>query len=84
MGSIEKLCECGWCASKTDVVCRRSGYCGSSIIFLRYIYEQSCAEPRKSYLRNISCGVRNFSWHSGFSDPDVADISVSLTHLLNC
>ena len=82
VGSIKKLCECGWHASKNDNFCQRSRSCGSSLVSLRHIDEQSGDEPRKPYLRNISCGFRNFSWHSGFSDADVADVSASITKLL--
>lgn len=80
--SIEKLCECNWHAPKNNNVCQRSESCGYSLVFLWHIYEQSCYEPRKLYLRNISSGFRDFYWHSGSSDADVATISASITNLL--
>ena len=82
VGSIEKLCECGGHAPKNDNFCQLSSSCGSSPVFLRHIHEQSGDGSRKPYFRNISCGVRSFSWFSGFSDADVADVSASITKLL--
>ena len=82
VGSIEKLCECGWHASKNNNDCQLPRSCGSNLVFLWHIYERSCDEPREPYLRNISHSFRDFSWHGGSSDADVAAISASITNLL--
>ena len=82
VGSIEKLCECGWIASKNADVCQRSGSCGSSLVFLRHIYEQSCVVPRRPYFRLVPCCVRYFSRLSGFSGVDFSDIPGALNTLL--
>ncbi len=75
VGSLEKLFDCGCHEYKDNNDCQLPRACGSSLVFLWHIYEQSGDEPGKRYLRNISFGFRDFSWHGGSSDVDVAAIS---------